>query len=490
MPKKPIIYSSSNQVASDGIKRRVKPIRTIFTTLSSLASQIFEGTTTGPEYNLLKVRDTMNSESLFRRVVDKYQEQIWNGEWRFVGKSPANVRYISKRFREIAIVSQIPTQELFERISRQLIIYSNAFLVKVRSQNSSTGRVRRDISGKKLQPIAAWFPQPVEYMEIKRDANGKIVKYRLTTDPNKWWNPEDVIHFTIHRQEGYSFGTPMVIPVLSDIASLRQIEHSSNILVFQHAIPLLHFSIGDDDDPGEAEEISQLNTNIQEMPTYGHLVTSNRVKITVIEAKRQVVDMTPILEYWKTRVLSGLGASAVGLGEASTSNRGTATTVVSEFQNTAASFQRAVATCVRDYMIFELLAENGISELRIDDNRKVSLYLPEIDLVNKIKADTHAIFKWEHNAITSSELRIALGQEPLKDIERHDTYLYRISLPQIIAKKTGSLESTEFGNKETNNKQQPENQFGKKEGPTSPLNDSQVTDPPVIDNPGGKNDYS
>ena len=488
MPTTRLIYSSrgdSGGVTRDAVKRRVKPIHTIYTTLSSLASQLFgDSAFTGAEYNLLKVRDTLNAESIFRRVVDKYQEQIWKGEWKFVSKSLANVSYIKKRFREIAEVSEIPTQELFERISRQLIIYSNAFIVKVRNPDASTGRVRRDLSGKKLQPVAAWFPQPVEYMEIKRDVRtGKVKEYRLTTDPETHWKPDEVIHFTLHRQEGYSFGTPMIIPVLSDIAALRQVEHSANILVFQHAIPLLHFSVGDDEDPGEKTEIDELNTTVQEMPTYGHLVTTNRVDITVIEAKHQATDMTPIMEYWKTRVLSGLGVSAVGLGEANTSNRGTATTVVEEFQNTAASFQRAIASLVGNYMIRELLAEHGISPIRIDENRVVSLFLPEIDLVNKIKAETHVMYKWEHNAITQEELRIGLGLEPLDDEEREDTYLHRVSVPLILAK--AGLDE-EPGDPDTNNKQKPENQFGKKEGPTKALNDKLRTSDQSADNkPGG-----
>jgi len=461
-----LVHSSADASIRDVVKRRVAPITTVFTALTSFMAQIVGITKfIGAEYNLLKVRDTLNSESIFRRVADKYQEQLWNRNWKFVGRAPNNVEYIRKRFREIAEVSQIPTQELFERISKQLIVYSNVLLVKVRSENSSSGRERRDLNGKKLQPVAAYFPQPVEYMEIERDVKGKIKSYRLRTNPKVTWRPEDVIHVAIHHQEGYSFGTPMVIPVLADIAALRQVEHSLNILVFQHAIPLLHFAIGSDENEGEADELTDLNTKIQEMPTYGHLVTTNRVKIEVIEAKGQMMDMTPILEYWKTRVLSGLGVSAVGLGEADTSNRGTATTVVSEFQNTATSFQRAVAAVINEHMIKELLAERGLSALRADDRRLVTIHLPEIDLMTLIKRETHQTYLWEHDTITAEELRVELGREPLSDDERKDTYLYRVAIPKILAK--AGLRATA----DTDNRNQPENQHGKKQSPDLPKND-------------------
>jgi hypothetical protein len=445
------------------LKSLAKVIYTVLT--SAVGSSEYEAS----EFDLTKVRDTVNGESIFRRVIDKYQEQIWNNGWKFVGKEKTNVNYINQRFKEISHVSGIPTGELFERITRQLVTYSNAFVVKVRNKDSSSGRIRRTTDGKKLFPVAAYFPQPAEYMQIQRDKKGKIKKYRLAIKPEIEWPPEDVIHISIYRQEGYSFGTPMVAPVISDIAALRQVENSTNLMVFQHTIPILHFAVGTDDDPGEQDEITDVNLKVEDMATYGHLVTSNRVRIDIIGAGREMVDTIPILEYWKKRVYSGLGVSGVGLGETDTSNRGTATTVISEFHNTATHFQKKIANSLDEFFIKELLAEKGLNALRITDKQRVFIHLPEIDLDTKIKNETHLTFLYEHNAITEDEMRVELGREPLNDSEREETFLNRVAIPKLLASK--GITFDEEGTALINNLEQPTNQFGKKSAPTLPKND-------------------
>lgn len=433
-----------------------------------------------PEFNLVKVRDTLNGESIFRRVVDKYQEQIWNNGWSFVGRNRENVKYINKRFNEIEYVTGIPTSELFERITRQLVQFSNAFIIKKRSSKSSSGR-QRTHAGKKLQPVAGYYPQPAEYMQIKRDQQGRIEKYRLAVNPSTFstsyfdttveWDPEDVIHISIYQQEGYSFGTPMIAPVISDIASLRQMENSTNIMVFQHTIPILHFAVGSENEPGELEEIEDLNNKIEAMATYGHLVTGERVKIDIIGAGRQIIDTIPILEYWKTRVYAGLGISSVGLGETDTSNRGTATTVISEFHNTATHFQRKISSAIENHMIKELLAEKGIHPLSLTDKQMVRLHLPEIDVDTKIKKETHTVYLYEHNAISEDEMRLDLGMEPIHQGQREDMYLERYTIPKALASKGIVGDEEVFGTSETNNKNQPSNQYGVKTAPTLPKND-------------------
>jgi len=471
-----MIYSSaiSNPIqgVSDAIKKQVAGFSVVF---ANFYGSLFDrlGVFVLPEFNLLKVRDALNAESIFRRVVDKYQEQIWKNGWKFKSKSTENVRYIERRFKEIAEVSQVPTQLLFERISRQVILNSNCFIAKVRDKNASTGNERVNLSGKKLKPVAGYFVQPAEYMQIRRNSNGKITGYRLEVDGNASveWDPEDMIHITMHQQEGYSFGTPMIVPVLSDIAALRRVEQSANVLVFQHAIPILHFLIGDEDEPGTKEEIVDLNQKITEMSVYGHLVTTNRVKVDVVGSGRQSLDLTSILEYWKTRVLSGLGISSVGMGEADTSNRGTATTVISEFQSTSAAFQRCIALGINEFMIKELLAEKGINPIRLTDAQMVYIHMPEIDLQNKISQENQIVFLYEHSAITEDEMRYELGREPITNSQRDKMHLELIDIPKAMASKGVVDGEFMLPSPETTNKVKPTNQHGTKTSPSRAKND-------------------
>lgn len=471
-----ILEDEASKNPLDAITKRIPGFSVIF---SNFYSTLFdrESLYTSPEFNLLKVRDTLNAESIFRRVVDKYQEQIWKNGWKFTGKSPENVKYIYRRFREIAEVTRIPTDDLFERMSRQLIMYSNCFVVKMRDRKASTGSRREDIGGGKLEPVAGYFPQPAEYMQVKRNKKGVVVAYKLVPENGEKeieWPAEDVIHIYMHRQEGYSFGTPMIVPVLSDISALRRVEQSANVLVFQHAIPILHFIVGDDNETGTSDEITDLNTKITEMSVYGHLVTTNRVKIDIVGSGKEALDVNNILEYWKTRVYSGLGISSVGLGESDTSNRGTATTVISEFQNTSASFQKRISLAINEFMIKELLAEKGINPLRMTDQQMVTIHLPEIDIDNKIADETHKVYLYEHNAITQDEMRIELGREPISDGDQKQTYNELVAIPKILAGKTivdGEPIIDPVGSAATNNKLKPRNQHGTKKSPSLSKND-------------------
>lgn len=471
-----MIYSSvinkPAQAVSDAIKKQVSGFSVVF---SNFYGNLFDrlGVFVLPEFNLLKVRDALNAESIFRRVVDKYQEQIWKNGWKFKSKSSENVKYIDRRFKEIAEVTQIPTQILLERISRQIIQNSNCFIAKVRDKNASTGMERINLAGKKLKPVAGYFVQPAEYMQIRRNSVGKITGYKLEVDGqvSMEWDPEDMIHLTMHLQEGYSFGTPMIVPVLNDIAALRRVEQSSNVLVFQHAIPILHFLVGDEDETGTKDEIADLNQKITQMSVYGHLVTTNRVKVDVVGSGRESIDLTSILEYWKTRVLSGLGISSVGMGEADTSNRGTATTVVSEFQSTSASFQRAIILGVNEYMIKELLAEKGLNPLRITDAQMVCIHMPEIDLQNKISQENQIVFLYEHDAITEDEMRYELGREPISESQRDKMHLDVVTIPKAMASKGVVDGEFMLPSPETTNKVKPTNQHGTKTSPSRAKND-------------------
>jgi len=457
---------TANTTSKDKVQRTVKSVGSILASiLGRFNRQLYEA----PESNLLIIRDCLLEESIFRRAVDKIQEQIWKNGWKITGKNPKTVKYIKKRLREIAEVSGISTQELLERISRQLIIYSNCFIIKVRKQTASSGIPRRTLSGKLLQPVAAYFPQSTLHVKIKRDDSGNIKKY-LFADTESIM-PDNALHIYLHKEEGFAFGTPMVVPVMDDIMALRQVEEHANILTYQHAIPLFHFMIGDEGDPGTAEEITQLNTQIEAMPAHGSLTTTNRVKIDVLGTKREGMDLGPILQYWKTRVLGGLGISGIGMGEADTANRGTAVYLDKEFQNTTAVFQRAIKHAFNFSIIKELLAEGGYKWLTMDEKDEVSLYIPEIDLAEKIKQETHVVYLYEHNSITEDEMRVLLGLDPIPDSEREKMITWLVKIPLALVVSGDETLADNPYSKDTDNKQKPTNQFGKKLAKTIPKND-------------------
>jgi hypothetical protein len=75
----------------------------------------------------------------------------------------------------------------------------------------------------------------------------------------------------------------------------------------------------------------------------------------------------------------------------------------------------------------------------------------------EIKKQVHAIYKYEHNAITEDEMREELGMDPIPDGDREKMFVELITREN--ARVEASVSNQETGTKETNNKQK--NQGGK-----------------------------
>jgi hypothetical protein len=88
-----------------------------------------------------------------------------------------------------------------------------------------------------------------------------------------------------------------------------------------------------------------------------------------------------------------------------------------------------------------------------------------------IKKEVHAIYKYEHNAITEDEMRDEIGMDPIPDGDREKMFVELITRTTArmqhelsMEKSSQSSQNGENGTAETNNKQK--NQGGKKSGGT------------------------
>ena len=299
-----------------------------------------------PEYNLSEVAAAMDTEAYFRRSIDKYIEHIWKQGFKIVGKDDKAVKYIRRRLMEIARVTGMPTWQLLEDIAGQLVPYANCFIVKKRDPQSSSGGIRINFDGKALDPVAGYFVLDATSIKIARDTHGTVKKYEQyiegNPEPAKKFNPINMIHIYTHRKIGLAAGTPMVTPVLDDIRALRRMEEGIEILIFQHAIPLFHYTVGTDESPALDEEIQLLKTTIQDMPSNGVIVTPERHDIQAIGAEGRSVRAEGYLTYFKQRVWAGLGMSGVSFGEGDTANRSTAMTMDGNVQDTSRKFQQCI----------------------------------------------------------------------------------------------------------------------------------------------------
>ena len=475
-------------VASGAIKRpsrRVKRVGLSYGGTSSRSTVVFNES----EYNLDEIAAALDTEGYFRRAKDKIIEMIWKNGYSITGKDQKAVAYIKRRLNQIAQVTGIPTRLLLEDIAQQLVPYFNCVVVKVRNNNNSGGYPRKSMDGRVLQPVAGYFVQDVTTIKVAKQDNGELIRYKqeipgISRSPE--WKPDDVIHMYMSRKVGLTFGTPMVVPVLDDIRALRRMEENIEVLVFQHAVPLFQYLVGSNDAPADDDDIQNAKATVNEMPPNGMVVTPHTHNITAIGAEGRAIRAEGYLNYFKSRVWAGLGLSGVSFGEGNTANRGTAITLDKNAQDLAKKFQSTIRTFVNEFIIKELLLEGGFQWDASEFDYLVELFIPEIDIDAKIKAENHTLELLQGDGITFDEFRREIGREPYTDEDWRDTYWERIAKKRALIQaidepytnspsRMNSMTRVP-ASKSVSNKDQPTNQHGQKLAPDRPKNDMLIGD--------------
>lgn len=286
-------------------------------------SNIQRGMYIAPEYDLYEIHKVCDIESIVRRAFTKKEDLMFKEGYCYTSTNIKFAQYIKTRFNQMAFATGIPHTELLKRISRSLIHTSNAFLVKVRDPKASGGSIRRTADGKIVKPIAGYFPAAPETMRVDINANTGAIQGWQQLLPGglyKEFKPEDVIHFTRDRREGFLFGIPQLVPVIDDIRALRQLEEDIEIMLHQHIFPTFQYTVGTETAPaGYTEdgqkEIDIVKSTIDIMPTEGVIITPERHKIESIRSD-VAVDANNYLIHFKKRILAGLGVSSIDMGEA------------------------------------------------------------------------------------------------------------------------------------------------------------------------------
>ena len=431
-----------------------------------------------PEFDLSQIASAYDTEGYVRQAVDKYIEMMFKSGWDLVGKNPASIEYIKKRFALMAEMTQIPTDQLFIEIAEDLVKYSNAVIAKRRDKEGflSGNTLGTKVEGLNGQPpISGYFPLNVTTMSVLRDKNGVIRSWQQEVDggdkPIKF-KPEDIIHIYYKREKGKAFGTPFLLPVLDDIRALRQAEETVLRLIYRNLNPLLHIVVGTDNIPAQESEVEVVRTEFENMDLEAGFVTNERVRIEAI-ASDKIIDAHSYLKYFEQRVFTGLGVSELMMGRGNTANCSTGDNLSGEFLDRVKAFQRVMAIFVDEFIIKELLMEGGFDPvLNPDDD--VDFVFKEIDIDTKIKKENHIVFLYEHNIITEDEARQMLGLDPITD--RSKMHMNLVSIPKARQKEEGSPE--------TNNKNQPQNQHGKKMSPKATK--TSVEQKPIHNNVVGK----
>ena len=189
------------------------------------------------------------------------------------------------------------------------------------------------------------------------------------------------------------------------------------------------------------------------MDVEGGIVTTERVTITPI-ASDKVIDAEPYLRYMEDRVFSGMGIPAIMWGRGDTANRSTGDNMTSEMADRIRAITKIIEMFFNSFIVKELLMEGGYDPV-LNPDQIAELKFHDNDVDVKIKKEVHAIYKYEHNAITEDEMRSALGMDPIADGDREKLFVELITRETIKLESELNSESSDdsTGTKETNNKE-------------------------------------
>lgn len=410
-----------------------------------------------PSFELTELQDAYNKDAYIRQGVDKYVDQIFKEGYQFYGTDTNVVDYLKMRLAFIAEATSTPTSQFLMDIAEDVVKYANCMVVKARSNDPNAfpqGVNVQGLYGK--DPVAGYFCANATVTKCKRDDYGTVTEWQQETDKGKQtFSPEDVVHFYYKREKGNAYGTSFLVPVIPDVKALRRAEENILKMMYRNVYPFYHIKVGTEEATGTSKEVEDIQNEAQDMDVESMLVTTERVEIKPI-ASDKVIDAEPYLKYMESRVFSGLGIPEIMFGRGNTANRSTGDNMTSEMADRIRAVQRVIETFFNEFIIKELLMEGGYDPV-LNPDQKVEFKFNDNDVDVEIKKQVHAIYKYEHSAITEDEMREEIGMDPIPDADREKMFVELVTRETLrvqaeLDAQTAQASGSENGTPETNNK--------------------------------------
>lgn len=392
-----------------------------------------------PEYNLVDIQIAQDRDGYLFRSIQKKVNRFMIAGYELHGNNPDAVSYLKKRIAEIERVTNQPFKQLMRETVQDLFRFGNCMWVKVRAQESSSGRPIRIYRNAPLDPVAGYFTVAFETLEFQTAANGTLrsVRQMMPDGSNKEFKANEVVHFHVNKKPGFAIGTPEVFPVMDDLELLRRMEENVEELVETNLFPVFHYRIGTDKmpekvSPGGITESDIAKKQIEYMPPGSIYVSDHRHEIKVLGSESHALRIDFYLTYFKNRVLSGLGISAVDVGEGDTANKGTASTMSKSLIQDVEAMQEILKTFIEFHVFAELLEEGGWDPMNADE--QVEICFGVIDKEEWARQENQTIQALTNKLITVTEARRRIGKPAYTEDGLSDTYFTLFEEPLVLAK--------------------------------------------------------
>lgn len=414
------------------------------------------------EYDLYEYGRMIDTESFVSIAFKKKRTLMFKRGYELSSFSESNIEYLKNRISEIEYVTETSFPQLLREVADNLISFHNAYIVKIRSSDSSTAK-GRTIGGQYFEPIAGYFCIPPEHIQVRRDNKGRIVQYRQYVSHNKYksYQPNEIIHIYYNKRTGLNMGVPPLESVKDDILALRRIEESIETLIYKSLFPILHVKVGTEKSPAKVfkdgtHEVDMVTKHLRSIEDNGGITTSERVEIKAIGAESLALRVSEYLSHFKSRVFIGLGMSSVDFGEGDSTGRATGEVLSESLKESVMDYQLVLSDFVTNKIFSELLVDGGIykNEYLIPSEDKVTLAFNELDFNYKLKIESHLVNCATQKIISINEAREGMGRKALSDQEIKKT----VNQLEIEQPPTSSSSSSSGSSKLTKSIVSPKNQ--------------------------------
>lgn len=382
----------------------------------------------GHEYDLFEYSRIIDTEAMVAKAFERKRSLIFKNGYFFESDNKDNIEYIESRIREIEYTTGKTFRSFVEEMAYNLVMFHNAYIAIIRDEDHSTGMTYED-GNKELEPIAGWFNLPTESIQRKIKPNGTISMYRQYIDANNFvmFKPDKIKHLKYNARGGFTIGTPPLEAVKDDILALRRIEESVETLIYKGLFPMIHVRVGTENRPATVmrdgtDEVQAMNRIMQELDDYGGVTTNERVEIKAIGAESLALRAEAYLEYFKDRVMLGLGVSDIDMGVGDSSGKATGQIISQTLKEAVINMQGTIADFITHSLFAPLLVESGRykASYEIKSGDMVKFRFNHVDQEAQVKLESHVLNLYNSGLISFNEARKEIGYKELSDREiRH-----------------------------------------------------------------------